>query len=239
MKNARRVAQPVQVNNNDNREDGEEDENQNQDNIQQVNNNNLSRKERQKAAKKKEREERKVSAEEARKWREKNQSKSIKKSTDKGLSEESKVLSVDDVFPQRANVNDALSEYMFREYIVKNIKQMNISNEDEMISVANQIPKMTIHEFIERLKQDGSISISSLADEFDISEQECLHQLEYINKQHGIIGVVDSKGCFVYVSMEMIKEAIKLGNDAGRIVCPKSSPTQLNNQDECLAAYET
>ena len=65
MKNARRVAQPVQVNNNNNREDGEEDENQNQDNIQLVNNNNLSRKERQKAAKKKEREERKVSAEEA------------------------------------------------------------------------------------------------------------------------------------------------------------------------------
>jgi len=237
MKNARRVAQPVvQVNNG---EDVDEDDNENQDNVPQVNINNLSRKERQRAAKKKEREERKISAEEARKWRENNQSKSIKKSIDKNTKpDESKELSVEDVFLQRANVNDVLSEYLFREYIVKNIKQMDISN-DEMISVANQIPKMTIHEFIERLKQKGSISISSLADEFDISEQECLHQLEYINKQHGIIGVVDSKGCFVYVSMEMIKEAIKLGNDAGRIVCPKSSPTQLNNQDECLAAYET
>ena len=239
MKNARRVAQPVQVNNNG--EDGEEDENHNQDNVPQVNNN-LSRKERQRVAKKKEREERKVSAEEARKWREKNQSKPAKKTIDKDIMpEESKVLAVEDVFPQRANVNDVLSEYMFREYIVKNIKQMDISNEDKMISVANQIPKMTIHEFIERLKQNGSISISSLADEFNITEQECLDQLEVINKQHGIIGVVDSKGCFVYVSMEMIKEAIKLGNDAGRIVCPKSSlpPENQSDQDECLAANET
>ena len=243
MKNARRVAQPVQVNNNG--EDGEEDDNENQDNVPQVNINNLSRKERQRAAKKKEREERKVSAEEARKWREKNQSKSIKKSIDKNIkpdeSKEVKALSVEDVFPQRANVNDALSEYIFRESIVKNIKQMDVSNDDEMISIANQIPKMTIHEFVERLKQNGSIAISSLADEFDITEQECLDQLECINKQHGIIGIVDSNGCFVYVSMEMIKEAIKLGNDLGRIVCPKSSPLAVNqsDQDECLAANET
>ena len=229
MKNARRVAQPVvQANNNNGGEDGvDQDDNQNQDNIQQTNNN-LSRKERQRAAKKKEREERKISAEEARKWREKNQSKSINKSIDKNTKpEETKVLSVEDVFPQRANVNDALSEYIFREYIVKNIKQMDVSK-DEMISIANQIHKMTIHEFVERLKQDGSIAISSLADEFDITEQECLDQLEGINKQHGIIGVVDSNGCFIYVSMEMIKEAIKLGNDLGRIVCPKSSPPQEN-----------
>ena len=41
MKNARRVAQPVQVNNNG--EDGEEDDNENQDNVPQVNINNLSK----------------------------------------------------------------------------------------------------------------------------------------------------------------------------------------------------
>ena len=45
-------------------------------------------------------------------------------------------------------------------------------------------------------------------------------ELENINKQHGIVGVIDGKGNFVYVSMEMTNKAIELGLDAGRVSLP-------------------
>ena len=188
---------------------------------------NLSRKERQKAAREMEREERKLNAEEARVWREKKQStmKSEgsrcdgKEKMAESSNKESE-LSLGEIFPRRKNVNDAFSEFLFWESIMKKIKE-KANSYDEMISSAHQMPKMTIREFVERLKQNGSVSIATLADEFGgISVPEVLIELENINKQHGIIGVPDANGNFVYVSTEMIKLAIKLGNDAGRISYP-------------------
>jgi len=188
---------------------------------------NLSRKERQKAAREMEREERKVNAEEARVWREKKQS--TMKSEGSRCDGEEKMaessnkeseLSLGEIFPRRRNENDALSEFLFWESIMKKIKERK-SSYDEMVSNAHQMPKMTIREFVERLEQNGSISITTLADEFGgISVPEALIELENINKQHGIIGVPDAKGNFVYVSMEMIKLAIKLGQDTGRLSYP-------------------
>ena len=192
---------------------------------------NRSRKERQRAAKAKEREERKVYSEKARVLREKKQSTKTK-SEDKNVCDDTEinnssvldandVLSVEDIFPRMANVEDALSEYLFWESIMKNLKQTTNPN-DEIISIAQSIPKMTIHGFVERLKHDGSVSIASLANEFGITIPQALDELERINKQHGVIGVADSKGNFVYVSMKMIQDAIKIGQYAGRIPFPTS-----------------
>ena len=192
---------------------------------------NLSRKERQRAAKAKEREERKVYSEKARVLREKKQSTKTK-SEDKNVCDDKEinkssvlyandVLSVKDIFPRMANVEDALSEYLFWESIMKNLKRTTNPN-DEIISIAQSIPKMTIHEFLERLEHNGSVSIASLADEFGITIPQALDELERINKKHGVIGVADSKGNFVYVSMKMIQDAIKIGQDAGRIPFPTS-----------------
>lgn len=188
--------------------------------------NNLSRKERQRAAKAMEQKERKVYAEEARKWRENNtQSQSTRKSgegyqSDGGKEkkkdcpiEESK-LSPGDMSPRRP------SEFLFWESIARNMEEEANSNCDEKISDAHPRPKMTIRQFIERLKENGSVSIAALADEFGVSINQALIELENINKQHGLVGVVDTKGNFVYVSAEMIKLAMKLGRDAGRVLLP-------------------
>eukprot|EP00571_Detonula_confervacea_P009270 CAMPEP_0172321424 /NCGR_PEP_ID=MMETSP1058-20130122/43353_1 /TAXON_ID=83371 /ORGANISM="Detonula confervacea, Strain CCMP 353" /LENGTH=326 /DNA_ID=CAMNT_0013036931 /DNA_START=15 /DNA_END=995 /DNA_ORIENTATION=+ len=182
---------------------------------------NLTRKERQKAAKAREREERKIYAEEARLWREKKQS-TIKSEGSNCDGKEKKVessheaneLSFEEIYPRSANENDALSDHLFWESIAKNTKQTT-NSPDEIISIAQHMPKMTIGEFVERLKRNGSVSIATLADEFGISVPEALGELDNINKQHGIIGIVDASGSFVYVSIDMIKAAIKLGQDAG------------------------
>jgi len=58
-----------------------------------------------------------------------------------------------------------------------------------------------------------------------ISVEQALMELENINKEHGIIGVIDAKGNFVYVSMEMIKKAIQVGRNAGRVLLPHVTKT--------------
>jgi len=191
-------------------------------------NDGLTRKERQRAAKAREREERKVYAKEARLWREKKQSALISEGSGSCDGQENKgefhqvanELSFEDVFPKCENEHDALSEFLFWESmrassIMKNVKQNERS--DEIISIAQQFPKVTIREFIERLKINGSVSIATLADEFGISVPEAMDELENnINKKHGVVGI-PYDGCFVYVSLEMIEEAVKLGKDLGRI----------------------
>lgn len=192
---------------------------------------NLSRKERRLAAKQQEREERKTYAEEARLYREKKKQSTVsddKRNTSEENNKKSiaKELSIEDIFPRRANKDDALSEYLFWETIMKKMKQeMETNDNDDDDDI--RIPKMvTIHDFVERLKQTGSVSVASLAEEFGITMLEVLGELESMNQQHGIIGVLDSKGNFVYVSLDMIKEAIKIGQDAGRVECPISIGAQ-------------
>lgn len=191
---------------------------------------NLSRKERQRAAKAKEREERKMYADKARLLREKKQSKSKsgekegRNRHNKGeriepLDETNNELSFEEIYPRSTNENDALSESLFWEPIAKNIMQ-NTNSPDEIIALVENMPKMTVGKFIERLQQNGSVSITTLADEFGISVPEAMDELDGMNKKHGIIGIVDASGNFVYVSMEMIKEAIRIGQDAGRTPCP-------------------
>jgi len=191
---------------------------------------NLSRKERQRAAKAKEREERKMYADKARLLREKKQSKSKsgekegRNRHNKGeriepLDETNNELSFEEIYPRSTNENDALSESLFWEPIAKNIMQ-NTNSPDEIIALVENMPKMTVGKFIERLQQNGSVSITTLADEFGISVPEAMDELDGMNKKHGIIGIVDASGNFVYVSMEMIKEAMRIGQDAGRTPCP-------------------
>ncbi|KAL7531197.1 hypothetical protein ACHAXR_003891 [Thalassiosira sp. AJA248-18] len=188
---------------------------------------NLTRKERQKAAKAMEREERKISAEEARLWREKKHPTMKSEGNNRDDKEkmleysiEDNELSVEEIYPRSSDENDPLSESLFWESIVKNIKEKTNSS-GEIISIVEQLPKMTIREFIERLKQNGSVPIASLADEFRIAVPQALAELEKINNQHGIVGISDANsGSFIYVSMEMIKEAIQYGEDAGRVSCP-------------------
>lgn len=187
--------------------------------------NQLTRKERQRAAKEMERKERKVYAKEAQLWREKKQS-TMKSEGSSSCdvnehdidSEEADKLSLEDVFPQYANEHDATSEYLFWESIMKNLKQKE--NSDDIMSIAEQIPKMIIRDFIERLKRCGKVSTATLAEEFGISCTQAMDELENnINKKHGIVGIPHD-GYFVYVSLEMIKEAIKIGQDSGRLSCP-------------------
>ncbi|KAL7545610.1 hypothetical protein ACHAWF_008966, partial [Thalassiosira exigua] len=179
---------------------------------------NPSRKERQRAAKAMEREERKVYAEEARLWRE-------NQSTKKGGDDEEKTedlpheerLSLEEIFPRRANEDDALSEFLFWEPLVENIRQKDCLSSGEIMAVVQSTPKMTVGEFIERLKQTGSVSIAALSDHFGITIPEALVELENVNKRHGIIGIPDAKGAFIYVSMDMIRQAVQSGNNAKRI----------------------
>ncbi|KAL3786453.1 hypothetical protein ACHAW5_008231 [Stephanodiscus triporus] len=189
---------------------------------------NLSRKERRKVAKVMEREERKAYANEARLWREKQQSSHRSESgisDEKGESVEfpsaANELSLEEVSPQSVNNKDALSDFLFWESIVNNIKRKSNSY-DEMKSTAQHLRKVTIRQFIERLKENGSVPVATLADEFGITVPDTLYELEGINKRFGIIGVVDTDGNFVYISMEMIKKAIEYGELAGRVPCPSS-----------------
>jgi len=187
---------------------------------------NLSRKDRQRIARAMEQKERKLMAEEARKWREKNKTQSTtsdggSKTMESSHNEESQPqLSLEDVFPRRMSKNDMLSGILFWESITKNIKDKN-SHDETILSKAQQLPKMTIREFINQLKENGSVSIAALADEFGISVEQALMELENINKQHGIVGVIDAKGNFLYVSMEMINKAIEVGLDAVRVSLPR------------------
>lgn len=188
---------------------------------------NLSRKERRKVAKIMEREERKVYANEARLWREKQQSSNTESgiSDEKGESvafpSEANETSLEEVFPRSVNNKDALSDFLFWESIVNNIKR-KANSYDDMKSTAQHLRKVTIRQFIERLKENGSVPVAALADEFGITVPDTLYELEGINKRFGIIGVVDTDGNFVYISMEMIKKAIEFGESAGRVPCPGS-----------------
>jgi hypothetical protein len=187
---------------------------------------NLSRKERRKAAKVMEREERKVYAEEARLWREKQQSTNKSEggpSDEKGVRVESpseaKEISLEEIFPRSLNEKDALSDVLFWESLVKNIKRKTSSN-DVMCFAARKLRRVTIRQFIERLKENRSVPIVELADEFGMTVPDTLYELEVINKRFGIIGIVDTDGNFVFISMEKIMKAIEFGKLSGRVPCP-------------------
>jgi hypothetical protein len=190
---------------------------------------NLSRKERRKAAKEMEREERKTYAEEARLWREKHHStnsfsrvkcKNISPSDTNDLSLEKMI---EEIFPQcLSEDDDPLSYVLFWGSIVNKIKQTAFTYED-MISSVQQQRTITIYQLIERLKLNKSISILSLSEEFGIEVDHIMHELEAINKRFGIIGIVDNNGNFVYISIDMIKQAIQFGESIGRVPCPRSA----------------
>ena len=188
----------------------------------------LSRKERRKAAKVLEREERKVYAEEARLWREKQQSSNRSEggpSDEKGVRVESpleaKEISLEEIFPRSLDEKDALSDVLFWESLVKNIKRKASSN-DVMCFAAQKLRRVTIRQFIERLIENGSVPMVALADEFGMTVPDTLYELEVINKRFGIIGIVDSDGNFVFISMEMIMKAIEFGTLSGRVPFPGS-----------------
>ena len=221
MKNARRAAVPVQAAEGAAavEEEGGEGRDVRREHVEA----NLTRKERQMAAKAVEREERRVYAEQARLLREKKQS-TIKSKVSSCDGQEKNVglakeKSLEEIFPRTTNVNDALSEILFYDHLVENIKQQAQSS-DAIMSMVEQMPKITIREFIERLKEHGSVSITNLADEFGITVSQALNELDDMNKQHGVIGIPDSKGNFIYISMDMIEKAIHLGQEAGRVPCP-------------------
>ena len=189
---------------------------------------NLSRKERRKAAKVMEREERKVYAEEARLWREKQQSTNRSEggpSDHKGVRVESpseaNETSLEEIFPRSLNEKDALSDVLFWESLVKNIKRKASSN-DVMFFAARKLRRVTIRQFIERLRENGSVPIVALADEFGMTVPDTLYELEVINKRFGIIGIVHTDGNFVFISVEMLKKAIEFGELSGRVPCPGS-----------------
>ena len=201
-------------------------------------NNNLTRRERQQAAKAKEREDRKVYAKEAKLWREKKKNQLTHQSEKDGklidghgdldeIKPQEDELTVEEMYPKSADEksDDPLYKYLFWESTVKVIKEKTITaSSEEMISstIDHCLQKrMTICEFIERLKQNGSVSIAALADQFSISIPQVLMELETLNQQFGIIGIVDAKnGSFVYVSLDMIQEAVQFGRDQGRVPCP-------------------
>ncbi|KAL9185392.1 hypothetical protein ACHAXT_003169 [Thalassiosira profunda] len=225
MKNARRVVVPGQHQQAEGVEGeqevmGEEGDAREIANVEPA----LSRKERQRAAKAMEKEERKAYANEARLRREKTQStlKSEGSSKDKKPEEPAnkhRVLAVEELFPQReSDGDDALSEQLFWGTICRSIKQRSQSY-DDTLSMVQRIPRMTVRAFIDSLKQNGSVSIAALAEEFGISISDALAELESINKRLGVVGVCVN-GKFIYVSMEMIREAVKLGKEAGRIPSP-------------------
>jgi hypothetical protein len=175
-----------------------------------------------------EREERKVYAEEARLWREKQQSSNRSEggpSDEKGVRVESpleaKEISLEEIFPRSLDEKDALSDVLFWESLVKNIKRKASSN-DVMCFAAQKLRRVTIRQFIERLIENGSVPMVALADEFGMTVPDTLYELEVINKRFGIIGIVDSDGNFVFISMEMIMKAIEFGKLSGRVPFPGS-----------------
>ena len=143
--------------------------------------------------------------------------------------------------------NDPLSEFLFWKSIVKNVKNdaqlvidkkitsfnsssNNVSDEPfENKRKGRHFKMITIRQFLQRLKQNGSVSIILLADEFRISIPDALNELEYLNKAHGIIGILDDRGHFVYVSRRMIDEATKAGHETGRMSSPDFKMVVVNS----------
>jgi len=204
MKQARRGMAPVVAarggdggDNNMPAEGGVQDDDVN-DNVAAV----ADRKERQRIAKQMERNERKIYSMEAQRWRDKNQASSKKKKKltyeeDNDVASESN-FSVEDIFPQRLDKNDPLSDVLFWEYIVRGIKDATLSA-DELMSrcEAAQSKAMTMREFIKRVECYGSVSIIDLADEFEISTSDALIEIARWNDLYNINGMVDSCGNFV------------------------------------------
>lgn len=189
----------------------------------------LTRRERQKAAKAMEKQERKQYAEEARVRRER-ESKSttmtavksgkISKSDGKDTStSNNKIYDLKLVFPRKENDQDPLSEYLFWESIISKLKnKLNSSNFEDQLRLESR--KMTINAFLQVLQTAQSIPIVSLANEFGITIPEVLEELEKLNQRFGIVGLHDGQGQFVYVSKEMIEEAVLVGKREGKIIPP-------------------
>jgi hypothetical protein len=91
-----------------------------------------------------------------------------------------------------------------------------------MCFAAQKLRRVTIRQFIERLIENGSVPIVALADEFGMTVPDTLYELEVINKRFGIIGIFDSDGNFVFISMEMIMKEIEFGKLSGRVPFPGS-----------------
>ena len=134
---------------------------------------------------------------------------------------EAKEISLEEIFPRSLDEKDALSDVLFWESLVKNIKRKASSN-DVMFFAAQKLRRVTIRQFIERLIENGSVPILALADEFGMTVPDTLYELEVINKRFGIIGIVDSDGNFVFISMEMIMKEIEFGKLSGRVPFPGS-----------------
>eukprot|EP00804_Cyclotella_cryptica_P005640 CCRYP_000036-RA/>CCRYP_000036-RA protein AED:0.00 eAED:0.00 QI:224/-1/1/1/-1/1/1/41/319 len=228
MKKARRVAVPAGRGGDDAHDDGalrqnfpNEDDNELLDGLIENNAANLSRKERQKAAKALEREERKIAAEMARVRREADQKTKNKKQTDHGEPDcqtDNRIatkLRLDDLFPQIEQSNDPMSDYLFRQSISEKYRDDPQRFLDDVIP----LKLMTIRNFIDKLQRHGSVSLALLGDEFGITIKDVRHELDKLNKQYGILGLIDQKGNFVYVSREMITKATQMGREMGRISC--------------------
>ncbi|KAL7459504.1 hypothetical protein ACHAWC_011302 [Mediolabrus comicus] len=161
---------------------------------------NPNRRERQRLAKQMERKERKMYSLEAQRWREKNSVEDTKSKTKKNddgdRTSTQNVCMVEDIFPQRLDNNDPLSDIIFWEAIISSIKSRqhdDTQSSDELISQL-QSRTMTVREFIERVDFDGSVSIIDLADEWDISIPDALREIEQLKELYNISGVVDSSG---------------------------------------------
>ena len=178
---------------------------------------NPSRRERQRLAKQMERKERKMYSLEAQRWREKNSvpksdMKSKTKKNDDGdiMTSTQNVCMVEDIFPQRLDNNDPLSDIIFWKSIISSIKsrQHDDTLSDELISQL-QSRTMTIREFIERVEFDGSVSIIDLADEWDVSISDAMREIEQLKELYNISGVVDSSGNY---SIRKVKAAFRANN---------------------------
>lgn len=178
---------------------------------------NPNRRERQRLAKQMERKERKMYSLEAQRWREKNSvakksdmKSKTKKNDDGDMTSTQNVCTVEDLFPQRLDNNDPLSDIIFWKSIISSIKsrQHDDTLSDELISQL-QSRTMTIREFIERVEFDGSVSIIDLADEWDISISDALREIEQLKELYNISGVVDSSGNY---SIRKVQAAFRANN---------------------------
>lgn len=181
---------------------------------------NPNRRERQRLAKQMERKERKMYSLEAQRWREKNsvaKKSDMKSKTKKSIDDvgdmttsTQNVCMIEDLFPQRLDNNDSLSDIIFWKAIISSIKsrQHDDTLSDELISQL-QSRAMTIREFIERVEFDGSVSIIDLADEWDISIADALREIERLKELYNISGVVDSSGNY---SIRKVQAAFRANN---------------------------
>ena len=194
--------------------DGNDNDNIPADDVVNDNNNAATvanRKERQRIARQMEKKERKIYSKEAKRWRDKNQVPSnsdmqIKKNKLNAVDDDDddsasvSKFSVEDAFQQRLDKNDPLTDILFWKAIVKFLKNAAIPI-DELKSrcEAAQSKAMTMREFIERVKRDGSVSIIDVADEFKISIEDVLTEVEQWYDLYSIHGAVDGGGGFMII----------------------------------------